>query len=190
MIYFIRNNCTGNIKIGRGEPEKRRSALQTGNEALLEIIAVMPGDGREERQIHTRFGDDRIRGEWFRPSEPLMEVIRSLSNQDKHYGCLYLFDAPHSPDARQGPFFIPTMMVAGYTVEELVDDLISELRESYTWSGPGSTVIIAWRTKVQAIIEGEEEPWPVECARFTLPHDASRDQALSFVRNVWKKMCW
>lgn len=81
MIYFIRNTTSGSIKIGCGHPGKRRSSLQTGNEALLEILAVMPGEQREEQTLHDRFANDCVRGEWFHPTEPLMEVIRSLSNQ-------------------------------------------------------------------------------------------------------------
>jgi hypothetical protein len=86
--------------------------------------------------------------------------------------------------------FIPTVYAAGRNVDELVDDLVSELAESREISGSGSTVIVAWRTNLDAIISGGEDPWPAEGARSTLSREASRDRVYSVVQKMWKKMCW
>ena len=66
-VYFIRNEETGSVKIGRsGDPESRLKTLQTGAEGKLVLAAVFPGWGEaEEKWLHQLFEPNRIRGEWF-----------------------------------------------------------------------------------------------------------------------------
>ena len=40
--------------------------------------ATLAGIAQDERALHQRFKDDRIRGEWFRPSPALMHYISTL----------------------------------------------------------------------------------------------------------------
>jgi len=51
-VYFIRNKLTGNVKIGftKGDPEKRRQALQTACDGELELVAFVDGFESEERE--------------------------------------------------------------------------------------------------------------------------------------------
>lgn len=76
MIYFIRNESAGLIKIGFSRsPRTRRSNLQSAAGVKLEIIGVMRGARKAEAVLHERFAEDRVRGEWFRASEALERFI-------------------------------------------------------------------------------------------------------------------
>jgi Meiotically up-regulated gene 113 len=66
FVYFIQAGDTGPVKIGlANEPETRTRTLQTGNHRELHLRHVIPGDEGIERQLHDRFREARIRGEWF-----------------------------------------------------------------------------------------------------------------------------
>jgi hypothetical protein len=80
-VYFIRNKLTGNVKIGftKGDPEKRRQALQTACDGELELVAFVDGFESEERELHVRYRSLRVRGEWFRAEGALAEHMRSLA---------------------------------------------------------------------------------------------------------------
>lgn len=76
QVYFIRDEISGNIKIGVAiDPKKRLLELQTGASGSLTILHTETGDSRHEMGLHKRFAEDRIRGEWFRPSDALMAYI-------------------------------------------------------------------------------------------------------------------
>lgn len=74
MIYFIRADHGGPVKIGYVADEfgldGRLSSLQVANADELYVHAVMPGDTAKERELHRRFAEGRIRGEWFRADTP------------------------------------------------------------------------------------------------------------------------
>lgn len=53
--------------------------MQTGHPETLRVIAVIRGGQiGEEIRLHEKFRSDRLRGEWFNRSRPLMEFISSL----------------------------------------------------------------------------------------------------------------
>jgi hypothetical protein len=75
VIYFVQS-VTGEIKIGiSGDPAARFIVLQAGSPVLLSMLGVMLGDREKEREIHTRFEESRLRGEWFRPDPELLAYI-------------------------------------------------------------------------------------------------------------------
>lgn len=82
MIYFMQDSKTHAIKIGysAGGGEARRGALQTGNAHPLVLLAEVPGDQAAERDLHDRFHEDRLCGEWFRPSPGLVSYIVRASS--------------------------------------------------------------------------------------------------------------
>jgi hypothetical protein len=81
VVYFIRAGDM--IKIGTTTTlPSRMDALAVSTPEKLEILLVVPGGRTEERQVHALFREDRVRGEWFRPSERLAEFIAERRDQD------------------------------------------------------------------------------------------------------------
>lgn len=81
VVYFIR--VGDRVKIGttiglRGRLESIRT--MTADEP--EVLLVVPGGHAEERQLHALFIAERVRGEWFRPSERLMQFIAERKEHD------------------------------------------------------------------------------------------------------------
>ena len=83
MVYFVTTKWDGVIqavKIGHSfKPTIRLGNLRSSNPGELSLEAVIEGAGsQEEAELHRRFGQHRIRGEWFRPGADLMEFIESI----------------------------------------------------------------------------------------------------------------
>ncbi len=82
-VYFIQMGEKGPIKIGQSaNPELRLASLQTANPAALNLLWVYEGDEYTEQNIHGIFKKDRIRGEWFKPSEELTTFIEDYLQND------------------------------------------------------------------------------------------------------------
>ncbi len=77
-VYFIRNTHNGNVKIGITADVSRRLKQLQGNydpEALI-VIGVIPQGGIDvERELHARFAQYRLHGEWFEWNEEIEAVI-------------------------------------------------------------------------------------------------------------------
>lgn len=72
--YFIQAVTGGPIKIGKSRTiHKRVAALQLGNPETLVCFALIPGNC--EFEIHERFHDLCVGGEWFRPGPELLAYI-------------------------------------------------------------------------------------------------------------------
>lgn len=87
MVYFLKNLDTGLIKIGKTRNIKQRmneiraTSLQVGYKPsqykLLGVIYAPLKDGcsfnhtKLERQLHEKFKDKRVLGEWFRISSKI-----------------------------------------------------------------------------------------------------------------------
>ena len=85
MIYFITD--TINIKIGytKNSIEKRLQQLQTSCSNKLYILGWIEGDIELEKELHKKFSSSRIRynGEWFKPTDDLLEYI-NINNKIKN----------------------------------------------------------------------------------------------------------
>ena len=80
-IYFIQaGGITGPIKIGytKNQANVRKKCAQTYNHLALELLADTAGTQPEEKALHGRFRRYRIRGEWFNPAPPIMELIAAI----------------------------------------------------------------------------------------------------------------
>lgn len=78
--YFIKSAASGAIKIGRSiDPRKRLIDLQVASHESLELLGTMEGD--HERDIHERFADLHIRGEWFRDNGSIAEFIETYNSE-------------------------------------------------------------------------------------------------------------
>jgi hypothetical protein len=63
----------GSVKIGvTDDVEKRLRNMQTGNHQALAVIRLFEGGEAEERQLHERFADHRLSGEWFSFSKRML----------------------------------------------------------------------------------------------------------------------
>lgn len=79
MIYFVVAPELGRTKIGFAtDPWKRFSKLQSDSPCRLELVALQPGDCSTEADLHDRFSQSRLHGEWFASSAPLQAHIETL----------------------------------------------------------------------------------------------------------------
>jgi hypothetical protein len=72
IVYFIKNLNTNNIKIGRthDDIEIRLSCLQVGNDCELVVVKTIECDSKTmEKELHLKFADYHIRGEWYKITE-------------------------------------------------------------------------------------------------------------------------
>ncbi len=81
LVYFIRQGDNGPIKIGlstHGSLPMRLSALQAANPERLVLLATQSWDRFLEAHLHEEFSEDRLLGEWFRPSDRLLRYIDGI----------------------------------------------------------------------------------------------------------------
>lgn len=77
-VYFI--GCEQAIKIGVAKcVNKRFATLQTHSPSKLEVLAVIEGGRKEEREYHARFAAHRLHGEWFAPHPDILAEITRLT---------------------------------------------------------------------------------------------------------------
>lgn len=75
-VYFFQSGESGPIKIGvTNNIRRRRDMIQTGAVERIVNLGSYAGDKAEETALHVRFAAHRIRGEWFRPADELLEWI-------------------------------------------------------------------------------------------------------------------
>ena len=115
LVYFFAKSNFGDtqsdfIKIGytRVELLARQTVLQTGNEAPIREIGVIPFETeeearREEKRIHSHFGAFRARGEWFYAIPRLLQFIQDYAVQHTE---LFVEDAsPETEDSSESTSF-------------------------------------------------------------------------------------
>lgn len=67
-VYAIRETESGRVKLGISrDPIKRLKTMQTGNSQELELVAYRKANNKynDEKALHDRHKDKRVRGEWF-----------------------------------------------------------------------------------------------------------------------------
>jgi len=70
----------GPIKMGYTEyVEQRLKSLQTGHYDTLKILKAISGSIKSERALHKKIKHIRLRGEWFKPAEELLDFIEFVS---------------------------------------------------------------------------------------------------------------
>src|SRR5262249_50595481 len=100
VIYFVQDSDRLAIKIDcvkDNTVEKRRGELQVGNPSALVILATLPGGREEEKALHLRFAQARVRGEWFRP---VPELIKLIAEADPWQEVNYEIEGPPIPHNR------------------------------------------------------------------------------------------
>lgn len=81
IVYFVQAASGGPVKIGwtrAGCLAQRLVGLQVGHPEELRVIAQHRGGASKEAELHARFADHRLRGEWFRPEGGLLTYLKML----------------------------------------------------------------------------------------------------------------
>jgi len=95
MIYFAKAEHDTLIKIGTsGCVASRLMALSYEVKSPMILLAAMDGGREVEKEMHNRFADHRVRGEWFTPCQELMDFVLKLPQLD--------IGGPKPPKARDG----------------------------------------------------------------------------------------
>ena len=77
QVYFIRRKDTREIKIGvTRDLAKRLNSLQAAHAVALEVLALVPGGVWLEKELHRRFAEYRLLGEWFRECDAIHRWLR------------------------------------------------------------------------------------------------------------------
>lgn len=97
MLYAMRNFHARCVKFGFTKSletlKKRRSSIQTGSGAEIDIVWCIEGDRGQEKDVHGVLRPARLRGEWFAITPrvrhfmlhaPKAGATRALSLWDKH----------------------------------------------------------------------------------------------------------
>lgn len=75
FVYFIQRGEDGPIKIGVSvDVAGRLRTLRAASQEPLVLLGTLPGGAGLEQALHDRFRDQRVRGEWFRPSPELLRL--------------------------------------------------------------------------------------------------------------------
>lgn len=76
-VYFIERD-DGLVKIGYSyDPVKRLSQLKQQHRCGMKILSTIQGARKLEQELHTKFADSRVEGEWFKPTGDLMSLIHA-----------------------------------------------------------------------------------------------------------------
>jgi hypothetical protein len=78
FVYFIQQGSDGPIKIGfvHNDLVGRIAKLQVANPYKLNLLLVLEGASHSlEQELHLHFAKDRLMGEWFAPSQALLNYI-------------------------------------------------------------------------------------------------------------------
>jgi hypothetical protein len=75
-VYFMRCFRCSLVKIGFSRDFRvRRAELERSTGHVLQILGIQRGDRVIEQRVHSLFGRERVKGEWFRCSERLLAYI-------------------------------------------------------------------------------------------------------------------
>jgi len=84
FIYLMRDASTGYIKIGRSKDPKYRESTLQSQKPTIELITFWQGSINTEKQLHEKYADKRIRGEWFSLSKSDVSAILSNISPIEH----------------------------------------------------------------------------------------------------------
>lgn len=78
-IYFVATQ--GMVKIGFSSMILDRvSKLSAQSPSRIRFLAALPGGRNIEKALHEMFADDRVKGEWFKHSPAIREVVKALQS--------------------------------------------------------------------------------------------------------------
>lgn len=78
-LYLIGNKKFNTIKIGKSnDPHKRLKKLQTSTHFKLDLLFIIPHKADIERELHYRFNEFRLKGEWFKYDKSIIDHFDKL----------------------------------------------------------------------------------------------------------------
>ncbi len=80
MIYFVRKVSTGQIKIGYSANVTQRMSALRAEHGPIDLLAVIPGDERDEKALHARWAWFHSHLEWFNSGTALLLYIKGLNS--------------------------------------------------------------------------------------------------------------
>jgi hypothetical protein len=84
FIYFIQGERGGPIKIGyTTDVMNRLKTLQTGYPYPLKLLLAIHGSLEKERNIQKEFINIKLQGEWFEPSEKLINYMDGIKSNPR-----------------------------------------------------------------------------------------------------------
>ena len=82
-IYVIQLGEHGPVKIGHSaDPKKRIDMLQVGAAETVYLRALVAGAQPDEKALHRKYDEFRMRGEWFHPSDDMLHELMRLPQVD------------------------------------------------------------------------------------------------------------
>lgn len=76
-LYLMRNNRTGDVKIGHGKRPSYRESTFQAEDPDVELIDAWRAVAPEEKQLHMEFAGKRKRGEWFTLTDDEVDEIKA-----------------------------------------------------------------------------------------------------------------
>lgn len=79
VVYVARRSGDGAVKIGwTSDVARRMRELSNGQDVVL--VAALPGDKPKEQELHRRFADRALGGEWFDvPATAVVDALREVA---------------------------------------------------------------------------------------------------------------
>lgn len=108
------------VKIGYGSPLSRLCTLQIGNPRKLRVLASIESSPRLERFLHRAFKGVRIRGEWFRMTDQMRELIKNIRANNLEAVCKTMAEMISSSDKK----FFPRLKRQEWMAQGIIDELV------------------------------------------------------------------
>lgn len=148
-VYFIQLGDNGPIKIGSArDARKRVASIQCAHPERIRLLAITDGGHPEEGELHRRFAEYRLRGEWFTPAKPLLDFIAALPPAPAHWRDARLKELMDSPAAAL--WFDPSIPT-DFDVEKRTGIRRTTLQ---LWLGPSGRTARKW-TSEEAKLTGK-----------------------------------
>lgn len=80
-VYFIENEYNGLIKIGKSKSvmERMKSLANGHKDDALCLLGRVEGYTEKEAELHDMFREFRVKGEWFTPSDSILDYIDNFA---------------------------------------------------------------------------------------------------------------
>jgi len=83
-VYFAQAERTGEVKIGFStNVSDRLYMLRWQRHTNMTLLGWVPGGPRVEREMHARFDDLSLGGEWFEPDPTLFDYVEKSTRHDE-----------------------------------------------------------------------------------------------------------